>query len=290
MKLTRSHLRVVFGLAGLAFLVLAFADSLEQARGLSLPGLRPLAVAFALLLVALFCAGISWVALFEPHHDRATLFAVFFQSQPGKYIPGGVWQATMQVGLSKSPDLGVGAASIAFVVHSLTQLVAGLSLGSLTALVATDLPLPSRVVLTTGLLSLLLLRREWLMTVLGILRRFPGVSLESTDVPAQRSILISTAWSMVVLIGSGAAFAIIARNFGITAGVASLVFTFSASWAIGFLAVTFPAGVGVREGVMLLLLGANAAAVIAASLVHRLLTMAAEVVLLAGVEVRARWN
>ena len=290
MKLNRSHFRVVFGLAGLAFLATAFANTLDQVQGLSFPDPISLVSAFALIVFALVGAGRSWVALFAPHHDRGALFGVFFQSQLGKYIPGGVWQAAMQIGLSKNSNLGLGAASVAFVVHSLTQLVAGLSLGSMTALLATDLPLPLRSLLAAGLSSLLLLRREWMVVVLASLRRLPGVSLELEHVPAQRSIVESTLWSVMVLIGSGAAFAIVADSFGIDASPLLMIVTFSISWAIGFLALIFPAGVGVREGVMILLLGANAAAVIAASLVHRLLRMVSEVVMLAGVEARARWN
>jgi hypothetical protein len=290
MKLSRTHFRVVFGVAGLVFLVIAFSNSFEQAQGLRLPGPWSLGAAIALLVGALVCAGISWVVLFAPERGRAELFTVFFQAQPGKYIPGGVWQAAMQIGLSRGPELGLGTASIAFIVHSLTQLVAGLSLGSLIAIFETDLTTSLRVVAGSGLLSLLLLRREWMTSLITVVRRIPRAQFMLDDIPVQRSILISTAWSVVVLICSGAAFAIIAGHFGIETSPISLVLTFSISWAIGFLAVAFPAGIGIREGIMILVLGAGAAAVIAASLVHRILTMFVELVLLAAVEARARWS
>jgi uncharacterized membrane protein YbhN (UPF0104 family) len=61
------------------------------------------------------------------------------------------------------------------------------------------------------------------------------------------------------------------------------------SWAVGFLAVPIPAGVGVREAVLIgLLPGVGTAQLLAASLALRLLTIGTELVATLGNKVAMR--
>jgi uncharacterized membrane protein YbhN (UPF0104 family) len=78
---------------------------------------------------------------------------------------------------------------------------------------------------------------------------------------------------------SGAALALILDP---TAGsILRIVPAFAASWAAGFALVPIPAGLGVREAVLVALLPSyGAAAIVAASLLHRLATLTAELVLM----------
>jgi uncharacterized membrane protein YbhN (UPF0104 family) len=57
---------------------------------------------------------------------------------------------------------------------------------------------------------------------------------------------------------------------------------FAVAWTTGFLAVPFPSGIGIREGVLIAATGSpsGAASVIAASIVHRLVTMVGEIVMI----------
>ncbi|MDY7102689.1 MAG: hypothetical protein S0880_16025, partial [Actinomycetota bacterium] len=65
---------------------------------------------------------------------------------------------------------------------------------------------------------------------------------------------------------------------------------FGLAWAVGFVAVPLPAGLGLREAVLVLALtgiaGVDADAVIAASLVHRFVLLSAELVMFAQSRLR----
>jgi uncharacterized membrane protein YbhN (UPF0104 family) len=75
----------------------------------------------------------------------------------------------------------------------------------------------------------------------------------------------------------GAAFALVAPQ--VEAPIVQVVSAWGAAWTVGFLAFVFPAGLGIREGVLVAAIGWStpAAVIVSASVVHRLVTMVAEV-------------
>jgi hypothetical protein len=95
-------------------------------------------------------------------------------------------------------------------------------------------------------------------------------------VPPQRAILVSSAWSVATLLASGGAFALLVSDA--SNGTLVAILGYALAWAVGFLALPFPSGLGVREAVLVAVVGPTAP-VIAASIVHRLVTIAAEGVL-----------
>ena len=82
------------------------------------------------------------------------------------------------------------------------------------------------------------------------------------------------------MIASGLAFAVLLSAIHTLPEPTIAVSAFGAAWTIGFLAVPFPAGVGVREAVLIALVGrtTGAGAVIAASVAHRVVTIIGEFV------------
>lgn len=288
MRRGRTLLRVLFGLVGVAFLVLAVRKSLDRAEGLTFPPPVTLLAVLGVLLAGLVAAGLGWASLFPGTRERRVLFRSYFEAQLGKYVPGGVWQPVAQVGFSSTPGGGAASASAAFVAYSVAQLVAGLALGSLTALFAADLDPFLRVLSGAGLLSVLLLRTGWLRALARLLERILSLPLAERDLPSRGTVGRCALWAAASLALSGLAFALLAKHFGVDTGVARTVFAFSLAWAVGYAALPFPAGLGVREGALILLLGSDPATVIAASLAHRILGMIAEGGMLAAVEAGIR--
>jgi uncharacterized membrane protein YbhN (UPF0104 family) len=109
-------------------------------------------------------------------------------------------------------------------------------------------------------------------------RRFIKRIPTADHLPTQRDILEFYGWALLTLGPLCAAYAILVGS--VTTGINPFVVfcAFAISWVIGFLAVPIPAGVGVREAVLVALIpGIGAAPLLAASLALRLLSIAAEV-------------
>jgi len=254
-------LRVLFGVAGVAFMVVAFLQTWDRSQGLTLPSWSLLLAALASVLADLVVALFAWSTLLRPPRGTAggragpaagsprAVAPGFFLAQLGKYVPGAVWQAVGQVGYATRAHVSVARASVSFVVFALTQAVAGGVLGAATALLAPDLPGLLRIAAASGVLLLVLLDRR------------------------------SVAYSVVVMALAGLAFALVLAGTAPDVGfLLAAVPAFSLAWAVGFLALPFPAGLGVREAVLLATLGTvvPAAGLIAASVLLRLVFMVAE--------------
>lgn len=275
-------LSVLFGLAGTIFLVIAFRATWDRAQTDVVPPLPTILGAAALAILGLLTASRGWGVLLESDIRAGTLARGFFASQLGKYIPGGVWQAMGQVGLAARAGVPMRRAAIAFPVHVITQAAAGGAAGAGLVFVTSALTGPARFLPLLGLLSLLFLSRRWMVRALHFMRRLLPRGADEETLPSQRAILRSFAWSLVTFLLSGLAFALLARSLGVSSLLAGAL-AFALAWTAGFLVLPLPSGVGVREAVLIATLATpeNAAPVIAASVLHRLLTMAAEVALIA---------
>ena len=64
-------------------------------------------------------------------------------------------------------------------------------------------------------------------------------------------------------------------------GVARGAVAFAMAWAVGFALIPFPAGLGVREAALVVLVGGSAGVAVAASLVLRLLAIVGDILLMA---------
>lgn len=285
----RRLLKVLFGVAGLAFLVVTFLDSWDRSQGLPIVAWPRLLLAGAAVLVALFAGLWAWGALLDVR--VATVAPGFMTSQLGKYVPGGVWQAVGQVGYAASDAVSVKRASVGFVTFAVTQAVSGALLGSLVAVAPGPVPGWVRLTAAGGLLALIVLRRGWLVRVVGWAARLRGAEDAPEElVPSQGAIIRATAWGMLSLLAVGIAFAATLATDLPRSAWLTVVVAFVVAWTVGFLAIPVPAGVGVREGVLILVLGPVVASstLVAASVVLRLVAMAAEAVAIAGTRLWAR--
>jgi len=282
-------LRVLFGVAGLIFMGIVFRETWDRSQGRVLPGWGYAIGAEALIVAGMAGASRGWVSLFDGQGSKKALAEAFYTAQLGKYVPGAIWQAVGQVGMSRRAGVSLAQATVAFPVHALTWLAAGGTVGAALAVLGFHLSVAVRLVALLGLLLVLPLRRAWMLRVLGFLTRL--LKRGTTEaLPSQGAILRCYGWGIWTHLMSGAAFALLASSINEGASPAAAVPAFALAWTIGFLAVPFPSGVGVRELVLIATLASSstAAPVIAASLAQRLITMVGELAMILFSRIR-RW-
>ena len=275
----RTLVRVGFGLVGMVFVGVALWRTWNESQQQVLPKGSTLLVAGLLVAGGLVGGGMSWIALFGKRAPRG-LIADFYIAQLGKYVPGGgMWQAAGQIGLSIGHGLTATRVGANMAVHSVIQLTAALTLGGFVVL-ATDLPGWLRIVCGFGLAAPILLHRTWMAQVLY---RVGGwLRLDTTDIvpPDQKTIIRSWLWSLLPIFGFGIAYGIMIHTLVPGIGVWRGAVPFAMAWAVGFALLPFPAGLGVREAALVLLVGGSTAAVLATSLALRLLAIAGDLILM----------
>lgn len=280
--------RVLFGIAGVAFLVVAFSRTWDRSTDMVVPTWWRLAAACALIGLAMSLAYRAWAQLFERPVRSRSLAAGFFVSQLGKYVPGAVWQAVGQVGYATRAQVSLPRAATAFMVFAFTQAAAGAIVGAGVAVLAPGRAWWIRLGALAALALVVLLDRRWMVWAIGVYRRLrpaPGDAREPvTDlVPSQGAILASCGWSVGVMIAMGLAFVVLIGGLGtIAPPLPAAVSGYTLAWTVGFVAVPFPSGLGVREAVLIAVLGGMAGTphLIAASVYFRLAQMLAELLLI----------
>ncbi|MBB6350745.1 lysylphosphatidylglycerol synthase domain-containing protein [Nonomuraea muscovyensis] len=274
----RRLLRVVLALVALGFLGYGLARNWDETTA-KLAGLSPwvLLGAFAAVLAGQLCHLVAWrqvlAGLGSPLPVRVA-GRIMFVGQLGKYIPGSVWAyaAMMELGrdhgspprrtfacisLSLVINLGVALAIAAATLAGRDALREAWYLVLLVPVIAVCL---HPRVLTWGLnLALRLARKEPLETVL------PG-----------RTVLVATAWTALGWFVYGLHIWLLAGRWDLYV-VATGAYAFA--WATGLLAVVVPAGVGVREGALVLVLAplVGQGAALAVAVVSRLAFTLADV-------------
>lgn len=283
----RNRWRGVVMLLGIVGLAIAAVASVDDVRDQALPGVAALAGAFGLQLLAMIASARAWVALFPPSADRHLLARGLYTSQLTKYLPaGGFVQAASQVTMSTADGEGLGRAAIRLPVFSLCTLVAA-ALWSSLLVFDTDLPGWARLLAGAALGSVALVHRRVLAAVLTATRRLVPRLPDASSLPPQRSIVRCTSFAALNLAAYGAAFAVLLGDLTDVRPLWAAT-AFCAAWAIGYVALPLPSGLGVREVVIVAALpGLATGSLLAASVAHRVTGLVAEATL-AGVSLRPR--
>ncbi len=291
--------------AGLAVLVLvavglALARNWDAVSGyLREVSLPTLALALVGALLAPLCTMLGWRVLLAdlgspvPPGPAA---GMFFVGQLGKYLPGSVWSvlaqaeigARLQIPRSRTAVVGLIGIGMAAVTGTLVGLpVLPLAVGARDAsgalwVVAVLVPV-ALVVLWPRVLN------AAIATGLRLLRRDP---LEHRL--SGRAVAVTTAWFLLAWAGAGAQAYVVSRDVAPDAAPAHLVLVsvcgFALASSAGMFSVLLPAGVGVRDGVLALLLATvmPLAAATAVAVLLRFLATVADVVWAAAGWVWAR--
>lgn len=268
--------RVLFGLAGVGFLLVAFVRAWNETEGHVLPSFASVSAAGVAIAIGIGAGALGWAALFERADLRYGLVRSFVMSQLGKYIPGTVWQYVGQVSFATSAGAPLARTAVVLPVHIVIQVAAAGTIGALAGALAPSAPMVWRFVPLAGGAAAIFLYRPLLLTATRIVSRFGAVRLTDPDLPTQSAIGRAYFWTIGTLIASGAGFALMLASIDPASPLVAAVAVYSLAWLAGFLAVLVPAGLGVREMVLMALLPASPGAIVAVSICHRILTMAVE--------------
>jgi len=275
--------RPVFAIGALVAVAFAFSDAVDDVGELQLPSWGVLGLSAALWAGGLLAAGTAWAVLLEGPSIRSVLPG-FLLAQLGRYVPGSVWQALGQVLDAMRLGLPRALASQRFLLQMATQLAAAGAVAALGVLVAPpSWMLVSAAIAPAGLLFVRSGVVAWLLdwTVDHLPGRF---QLLSREVPAGATLWRAVALGWLAMALMGGAFLVLLPDPYLSLGrVLGTIGVFAFAWVVGFLAVPVPAGLGVREFVLVAGLSADhgTASVLAASVLVRVVAMAVEA-LLAG--------
>lgn len=278
----RTAARTLFALLGLGFLAWSLVTAIQDPDLTVVPSPPVLAGTVVLVVGGLWAAVLSWSALLSVRPSR-TVARGFLVAQLGKYMPGGVWQAVGQVGhAAGSAPGGAKHAATAFVMSVLTQVTAGLTVGAaLTFSSATPTWLRATMPLAAVASLALLLQPGLMRRVIGLIPPLARRLDTDTVVPSRRQLLTAWGWGVVTMTLAGVIYLL---AYSAPAGGIALeaIPAYALAWTIGFLAVPFPAGLGVREAALLLLLpSGDPTALVAAAAIVRVIYIVGELVAIA---------
>jgi uncharacterized membrane protein YbhN (UPF0104 family) len=224
---------------------------------------------FLLFLILPLMASISWVSLrfLGSELPSKKVFSIYFISQLAKYLPGGIWAfpgrmlAYQSVGVEQSR-------SIASVFREVSALVLASIAVSLLALFQ-DIPISTQwqLALIVGgvasILAIIVTQTPWfwhLLTKLKI-RKITSLPMSADDnsyqVTSLKWLPVAFFAGVIFWMAMGIPFQQLSRAVSPELYTLSWVGTaavFSLAWTVGFVVFFAPAGLGVRESVLSLLL------------------------------------
>lgn len=280
----------VAAVVALAFLVWSIARQWDAiSRDFVRLDAGTIVLGVAATIVALVANMLSWRAMMSASGFRVRLAAassIFFVGQLGKYIPGGVWSIAAQAELGRAHGLQRTGSAVAALASMLVSMVTAAVVGIVAVLLASS----------TGFATF-----WWLipLIVVGlvcltppVLGRLIAVAFRILRRPAQDTTLTwtgtvwSLVWSLVMWLAYGVQATLVLRVFGADSPTLFpvAVGAYAVAWLVGFVVVIAPAGIGPREGILVLLLGsvAGGSAPLALAVISRVFMTIGDVVL-AGV-------
>lgn len=246
-----------FILAALGFGVWAVSSQWDDVVG-ALAAVSPLTVVLAALvgLVYVSVTMLSWRAVMTDLGSPLSVPAasrVFFVSQVGKYLPGGVWNIVAAAEMGADHEIprrrSVSVMAVSILVSIVTALL--LAVGAVLLGPAEVRAAYGWVAWTLPLFLLVLLP--------PVLNRLLAVALRLVRRPAleqpltARGVLRSALWALLGWILAGVQVWLLATGVGMNATVETFALAvggYALAWTVGFLVVVVPAGVGVREAVL----------------------------------------
>ncbi|MET8332373.1 lysylphosphatidylglycerol synthase transmembrane domain-containing protein [Streptosporangium canum] len=252
--------RIAFLAVALGFGAWVVAKQWEEIRaGFARLSWQSLVLSLVAVVAALCSGMMTWRALLAdlgsplPFRPAAK---VFFVGQLGKYIPGSLWPVLAQMEMGRELGVPRPRSAAAFFLTMPVQLGSGLMISGVTLLTA----LPGSVApyawvfLLIPLLAVVFEPRV-INAVLGFgLRKLKREPLERPL--TRRGMLTALGWALLGWTAYGLHLAAVLHEFG-PSGVSAVVFSigaFALSWCLGIMTFVVPAGAGVREAAMVVVL------------------------------------
>jgi glycosyltransferase 2 family protein len=243
-----------------------------------------LVAASLLLLVAYFVSAALWGLIVRelggPRLPLSEAIPIFMIANLGRYVPGKIWQIAGLAALARGKGVAPATAAASAVLGQGIALVAASAVG-LGALLAG--PESYR---RWGLLgAAAVLATIALLSVPGVFRRLAHAwfRLARTDAPSDLGMRHGLRW-LVLYAGNWVLYAlsfwVLSRSLGLDGALLPVASAFAAAYVLGYVMVFAPAGLGPREGFLIVFLtphvGAAPAGVLA--IVSRLWTTGVELV------------
>ncbi|ACZ84367.1 lysylphosphatidylglycerol synthase transmembrane domain-containing protein [Streptosporangium roseum] len=252
--------RIAFLVVALGFGAWVVAKQWEEIRaGFARLSWQSLVLSLVAVVAALCSGMMTWRALLAdlgsplPFRQAAK---VFFVGQLGKYIPGSLWPVLAQMEMGRELGVPRSRSAAAFFLTMPVQLGSGLVISAVTLLAAlpgTAAPY-AWVFLLIPLLAVVFEPRV-INAVLGFgLRKLRREPLERPL--TRRGMLTALGWALLGWTAYGLHLAAVVHEFG-PSGVSAVVFSigaFALSWCLGIMTFVVPAGAGVREAAMVVVL------------------------------------
>ncbi|MGH7581251.1 MAG: lysylphosphatidylglycerol synthase domain-containing protein [Gemmatimonadales bacterium] len=256
-------LQWLLGLAIVGFAVRSLVRNWDDLRAQPLewsiqPGWIILSAVVVWLMYALLIAAwrrmlVAWGRGLDPW-SAARIWTV---SSLGKYVPGKVWAVAGMAMMAQQAGIGAGPATGSAVILQVLAIGTGTAVVGLTGYGALRAAYPGAA---TGLALLLAASVGGIGLLLwpDLVNRVLRVAAPdaATVRPPVAAVAFGVVANAVAWIGYGVALWLLARGLLPGAGLdpLSAIAVFTASYLAGFLALFAPGGIGVREGVFILML------------------------------------
>jgi glycosyltransferase 2 family protein len=224
---------------------------------------RPLYLLASVLVVWLMYAILIWawrmmLASWGQELSPLPAARIWTVSSLGKYVPGKVWAVAGMALMAQQAGIAAWAATSSAVVLQALAIGTGAAIVGVTGAVALEVAHPGArlalgvLVVASGVGILLVL---WPPAVRRLLR-LGRVPVEAAMAPKAEGVVAGIIANAIAWLGYGLALWLLARGL-LPAARLSLslsVTVFTASYLAGFLALLAPGGLGVREGLFILML------------------------------------
>ena len=180
-------------------------------------------------------------------------------SSLGKYLPGKVWAVAGMAVMAQRAGVGAGPATASAVILQVLAIGTGAAVAALTGWSSLRSAYPGA---EGGLAALLVLSLVaagvllWPESVRKVVRMAAPDAAVGSLTPPAGAVAFGLAANTIAWLGYGVALWLLARGLlpGSGLGLLRAIAVFTASYLAGFLALFAPGGIGVREGVFILML------------------------------------
>ncbi len=240
-------------------------------------------LAFAICLCGLFCSLMVWREMLADLGSRLSIpeaWRIMFIGQLGKYVPGSIWPVLAQSELGADRGVPRSRSAVSVLLSYAVMTCSGLVVAMVTLPFATAGSIAQYFwVLCLLPVAAALLSPPVLNALLRLVLRVSRRPVMEQNV-SYRGLARAMVWALAGWSFYGLTVYVLMRQLaGHPQGLLLLsVGAYSLSWAVGFLAVFAPAGAGVREAVMVAVLGARTtpATALAVALLCRALSVVAD--------------
>ncbi|HEY7503661.1 MAG TPA: lysylphosphatidylglycerol synthase domain-containing protein [Gemmatimonadales bacterium] len=257
-------LQWLLGIAIVGFAVRSLVRNWDQLRAQPLewsiePGWLILSAVVVWLMYGLLIA--AWRAMLAGWGrglDFWSAARIWTLSSLGKYLPGKVWAVAGMAVMAQRAGVGAGPATGSAIILQVLAIGTGAPVAALTGWSSLRAAYPGAegglaVLLAISLVAVVvLLRPESVRSIVRIALPQATVSLT----PRIGAVAFGIAANTIAWAGYGVALWLLARGLlpGAGLGLLRSIAVFTASYLAGFLALFAPGGIGVREGVFILML------------------------------------